>query len=157
MTDEPVSFAMRLIDARRTMVLAAADPDPWAAPVYYHCRPPRFYFFSSPKSIHVSAALSTGRCAAAIFRDSDDWREIEGLQMDGHIERIDAGPGAVHIFAEYVARFPTVRSFFDDESCDLTAFNARFRTELHAFVPARVFYLNNRAGFGNRTLVQWPP
>ncbi len=155
MDADPATLALALIESRRTLTLATAAPappgEPWAAPVYYLYRDGRFHFFSSPRSRHVADALASGRCAASIFRDGDDWREIEGLQMDGALEEIPVGPCALPVFADYVRRFPTVRTFFDSPGFDLEQFAAKFRSRLYAFTPSRVFYLNNAAGFGKRT------
>ena len=148
MTDQPIVLALELIDRSRTMVLATGASDPWAAPVYYLHHSGRFCFFSSPNSRHVTDAMKTGHCAAAIFHDSDDWRDIEGLQMQGSIELVDTHD-APEIFAAYIRRFPTVRGFFPGE-LDLGSFQAMFKSRMYAFTPERMFYLNNRAGFGTR-------
>jgi len=76
MTDTNADLAMELIRTQKTLVLATADPEPWSAPVYYEYQQQRFYFFSSADSRHVTVALSSGRCSGAVFRDSDDLREI---------------------------------------------------------------------------------
>ncbi len=154
MTDAATRHADRLIQTQRTLILATADPHPWSAPVYYVYRGQRFYFFSSADSRHVTAGLASERCAASIFRDSDDWREIEGLQMDGKLQRISLGGESLGVFAAYVEKFPTVRDFFVNAAFDFGHFTQRFRTQLYAFVPQRVFYLNNQAGFGTRREIQ---
>jgi uncharacterized protein YhbP (UPF0306 family) len=138
------------------MVLATADPHPWSAPVYFVHVQRRFYFFSSPSSRHVTAALQSGRCAASVFRDSDDWRDIEGLQMDGRIERIRISPEGLRVFRRYVKKFPTVQDFFVEVAFELTHFLERFRTQLYAFVPEQVFYVNNKAGLSKRQEVDLP-
>jgi len=157
MSDDAARLAERLIESQRTIVLATAGAAPWAAPVYYLNRAGRFWFFSSPTSRHVRDALDSGRCAAAVFRDSDDWRDIEGLQMDGAIERIalDTDEATV-VFAAYLDRYPTVREFFDGATPTLDQLAAKFRSELYAFTPERALYLNNKAGFGKRVEVQLP-
>ena len=156
MTDVAAGLPIRLIHTQKTLVLATADPEPWCAPVYYVYRKRRFYFFSSPASRHITAALASSRCAASIFRDSEDWREIEGLQMDGRLEKIHKGREAMGVFRAYVKRFPTVKDFFADAAFDFNQFRERFRTQLYVFVPERVFYLNNQAGLGKRQEIQLP-
>jgi len=152
---QPVAArALRLIDERKTLVLATADPEPWTAPVYFLYRNSRFYFFSSPESRHVEAAMATGRCAAAIFRESADWRAIEGLQMRGELTEVTFGAEAIDVFGAYVGRFPTVKGFFLDSTFDFKQFTARFRSRLYAFVPRQVHYLNNQVGFGTRREIQ---
>lgn len=150
------ALAAQLIQSRRTMILATADPEPWCAPVYYLYRNQKFFFFSSANSRHITAALTSGRCAASIFRDSDDWRDIEGLQMDGCLERIPIGPEAIAVFGSYVQKFPTVHDLFTDAILDFRQFTERLRTQLYAFVPGQVFYLNNRAGLGKRREIHLP-
>ena len=145
-----------LLQTQRTMILATADPQPWSAPVYYVYVQRRFYFFSSPTSRHITAARSPHRCAASLFRDSDNWRDIEGLQMDGDVQRIPVGVEALAAFRAYVKKFPTVREFFVDTAFDFAPFVERFRTQLYAFVPQQAFYLNNRAGLSKRQKIVLP-
>lgn len=152
----PAKLALTLINSRRTLVLSTSGEGPWAAPVYYLFRNGAFVFFSSPNSRHIVDAIASGSCAAAIFRDADDWRDIEGLQMEGSIREITGEADALGAFDAYVARFPTVRSFFEDGAFDLATFCAKFRARMYAFAPSRVFYLNNRAGFGARVEIELP-
>jgi uncharacterized protein YhbP (UPF0306 family) len=148
------SLAARLIATQRTMTIATADPKPWAAPVYYLARDGRFFFFSNSESRHVTEAIATSSCAASIYRDSDDWREIEGLQMDGEIQAVPIDNDATEIFRAYVDKFPSVRSFFADEAIDLSLFLGRFRSKMFGFTPRRLYYLNNQAGLGSRKEIQ---
>lgn len=138
------------------MILATANPEPWSAPVYYVYGKRSFYFFSSSNCRHVTEALATGRCAASIFHDSDHWREIEGLQMDGTLASVPIGSDAVEVFRSYVRKFPTVKEFFLDAVLDFQSFTERFRTQMYAFVPGRVCYLNNQAGLGRRQEIELP-
>ena len=156
MTDTTGDLTLQLIQTQKTLVLATADPRPWSAPVYYEYQKQRFYFFSRADSRHVSAALSSDRCAGAVFRDSDDWREIEGLQMEGSLEEVRFGAEAARVFAAYIRRFPTVKSFFDEAVFDFAQFARRFSARLYAFTPERVFYMNNQTGLGKRREVELP-
>jgi uncharacterized protein YhbP (UPF0306 family) len=156
MANLDTTLLIELLQTRRTMVLATADPEPWSAPVYFVYTKRRFYFFSSPHSRHINAAQESRRCAASIFRDSDSWREIEGLQMDGRIERIQLGAEALAAFGTYVKKFPTVKDFFVGADFDFGQFIGRFRTQLYAFLPEHAFYLNNKAGLGKRQEIELP-
>lgn len=152
MTDDSQHPALRLAETQRTLVFATADPAPWSAPVYYLYFCGKFYFFSSAESRHVRSAISAGHCAASIYRDSDNWQDIEGLQMDGTICHVEADKEALAVLVAYVAKFPTVNDLFREPQIDLglTGFRKLFRAELYAFNPTRVFYLNNRNGFASR-------
>ena len=156
MTDRTRELALDLLQTQRTMVLATADPAPWTAPVYYVYQENRCYFFSSAQSRHILAAGKAAPCAAAIFRDGDNWRDIEGLQMAGRIEEVCLGREALQAYRSYLRRFPTVQELLADAVLDLAQFLAHFRTQLYAFVPDEVYYLNNRAGLEKRQRVEWP-
>ncbi len=158
MTIEPevVEIVARLLRSQRTMVLATSDPLPWAAPVYFLYRQQRFYFFSSPRSRHALASADGARCAASVYRDSDDWRDIEGLQMDGTTIPIPVGTEAAAAFTAYVKKFPTVQDFFGDAAFNLEQFITRFRSQLYAFVPTQCCYINNQAGLGKRQIIELP-
>lgn len=144
MNDDLAGHVGRLIESRKTMVLATAGAGAWAAPVYYIFHANCFYFFSSPRSRHVTEALATGQCAASIFRDSSDWRAIEGLQMEGRVEEADPEP---QMFDAYLARFPTARELGGSSAAE---FAGKLRARMYRFVPERRFYLNNGLGFGRR-------
>ena len=156
MTDATTALVLELLQTQKTLTLATADPQPWSAPVYYVYRKGRFYFFSSPNSRHVAAALVFERCAGSIFRDSDDWRAIEGLQMEGKLESTRLGAESIGAFHAYVKKFPTVKDFFAGAAFDLSVFRERFRTQLYAFLPERIFYMNNQTGLGKRREIQLP-
>ncbi len=145
-----------LLRDERTLVLATSDPGPWSAPVYFVHLRGRLYLFSSPESRHVRGALSTGRCAGSIHRASDGWREIEGLQMDGRLTEVPPGIEAEEAFAAYVHKFPTVHDLLRGQPPDLALFTGRLRARMYAFVPERVFHVDNRAGMTGRRAIRLP-
>ncbi len=156
MADLNLKLVRELLQSQRTMTLATADPEPWSAPVYFVYLRQRLYFFSSPSSRHIIAADKSGHGAASIFRDGDSWRHIEGLQMDGTIERISLGAEALAAYGGYLQKFPSVKDFFVGTEFDFDQFLKRFRTQLYTFLPRQVFYLNNKAGLGKRQAIPWP-
>jgi uncharacterized protein YhbP (UPF0306 family) len=145
-----------LLRDERTLVLATADPTPWSAPVYFLHLRGKLYLFSSPESRHVRGALAGGRCAGSIHRASQDWREIEGLQMDGTLEEVPPGAEAEEVFAAYVRKFPTVNDLFAGQPLDLALFTGRLRARMYAFVPESVFLVDNRAGMTGRRAIRLP-
>lgn len=151
MTEDSQHPALRLAKTQRTLVLATADPDPWSAPVYYLYSHDKFYFFSNPESRHIRAAIAQGRCAASVYRESETWQDIEGLQMEGTVQHIEATKEAFDVLPAYLAKFPTVKDFFNERAADLSRFCKLFRAEFYAFTPTLVFYLNNHEGFATRS------
>jgi uncharacterized protein YhbP (UPF0306 family) len=153
-TPEDAPGPSSLLRDERTLVLATADPGPWSAPVYFLHLQGRLLFFSSPESRHVRGSLATGRCAGSIHRASADWREIVGLQMDGRLEEVPAGPEADEAFAGYVRKFPTVKELLAGAAPDLSLFAARMRARMYAFLPERVYLVDNRSGITGRRAIR---
>jgi hypothetical protein len=123
----------------------------WAAPVYYLYKNDGFYFFSSPGSRHIrdGEVLESG-CAASLFHDSDDIKELRGLQMQGHIEPVSMNVKALAAARAYVKKF-NIRINAENALAVLTK---QYRASLYRFVPKEVYYMDNRLGFGSRKRVE---
>ena len=76
--------------------------------------------------------------------------------MDGTIEKTQLAAESLRAFSSYVKKFPTVQDFFVETALDFSRFVEYFRTQLYAFVPEQVFYLNNAAGLGRRQEIELP-
>jgi uncharacterized protein len=150
-----LSRAKALIADQRTLVLSTSVNDsPWTAPVYYVYAAPGFFFFSSPRSRHTTHALQNKSAAAAIFKDSAKWEQIEGLQMSGNLEEVTGKIKTAKITGRFLLKFPFARSFLGDASDEIqTGFNIRNRVCLYAFLPDQVYFTSNRLGFGQRFAV----
>lgn len=149
--------ALELIQGESTLTLATAgETGPWSAPVYYVCQDGRFYFFSSPQSLHIQQSMASGTAAASLFCQANSWQDIRGIQMTGTLQRIRSVPLSLKIIAIYLKRFPFTREFFpDDPQPNLDAFFSRFKARLYTFIPIDVFYTDNRFGFGTRQRIDW--
>ncbi|HUN61007.1 MAG TPA: pyridoxamine 5'-phosphate oxidase family protein [Candidatus Sulfotelmatobacter sp.] len=152
MTEDSHHPALQLVQKQRTLVLAIADPAPWSAPVCYLYSHGHFYFFSHPESRHIRGAASQRLCAASLYRESDNWQDLEGLQMEGTVQHIHTGKAAFDVLPAYLAKFPTVKHSFlpPGSALNLTSFCKLVHAELYAFTPTLVFYFNNREGFASR-------
>lgn len=145
--------ALRLLKNAKTMVLAVqGDDSPWAAPVYYLFAPPGIYFFSSPRSKHIRALSNCSRTAGAIFVESDQWQDIQGLQMTGHVEQVQGTARRLSITTRFMAKFPVARQMLATGSTPLAGLDAR--VGLYVFWPSEVYCTSNRSGFGRRVPVE---
>lgn len=153
--NELTELAGRLVAEQTTMTLATASQDvAWAAPVYYVFFKSGFYFLSDPQSRHIQEALQSGQAASAIHAAASTWQEIRGLQMAGAIEAVESGLEALGALKEYLKKYPFTREFFGQNApLDLRSFSQRFGVKLYKFVPARVFYLDNRIRFAFKETV----
>ena len=157
--------ALALIGHSAVMTLAVTTAEgPWAAPVYYAylAADAGFYFFSSPESRHIKAALGEGACGAAIFRPADasgtassethTWETICGLQMRGNMSTASAirGPKAL---ALYLKKFPFSRSLLPKGKASLEGFRQRLGLRFYRFSATRVEWSDNRVRFGYRNEV----
>ena len=144
--------ALALMEESAAMTLAVTTADgPWAAPVYYVYRPADggFYFFSSPDSRHVAAALEAGGCGAAIFRPSDTWQDICGLQMRGALAPVSPLDG-IRALAHYLKKFPFSRDLLPSAEDSLESFRNQMGVGLYRFRAQQMEWMNNRIRFGYR-------
>jgi uncharacterized protein YhbP (UPF0306 family) len=148
-------YALDLIEKQYTMTLCTALQDtPWAAPVYYVNLSFNFYFFSDPRSRHIQESQTANQAAAAIFHQSNSWREIRGVQMSGRITNLWPGLEALRALRAYLKKFPFTEEFFDSrDQLDLEGFSKRFRVRFYCFRPDLVYYLDNRIRFSFRERV----
>jgi uncharacterized protein YhbP (UPF0306 family) len=141
-----------LIAECRTMVLATcAEQTPWAAPVYYVYRAPGFYFFSSPRARHIQQGLSDRLTAAAVFADSLQWEEIQGIQMTGALQEVARLSEQASAVGRFLWKFPFARPFLQGGAQE-TGGPPKLgdKVRLYRFVPHEVHFTNNRLGFGQR-------
>ena len=150
------AFALDLVEEQYTMTLCTALQDtPWAAPVYYVNLDFQFYFFSDPGSRHIQESGTTGKAAAAVFHQSNSWKEIRGVQMSGQIEALRPGLESIRALRAYLKKFPFTQEFFDSgDRLDLEGFAKRFRVRLFRFRPSLLYYLDNRIRFSYREKVR---
>jgi uncharacterized protein YhbP (UPF0306 family) len=151
------AYAQELTEKECTMTLSTALRDsPWAAPVYYVNLGFHFYFFSDPGSRHIQESQTADRAAAAIFHQSNTWREIRGVQMSGRITPLRPGLESLRALGAYLKKFPFTEDFFDSgDKLNLEGFSKRFRVRLYCFRPDLVYYLDNRIRFSFRERVNF--
>lgn len=141
---EPESRRQELVrgvlQAESTLVLATVSVDgiPHAVPLFYVCDGNRLFWFSSESSEHSINLEREGCVAASIFRSTERWNEICGLQMKGIARQVKDKSTRKAITKIYVERFNLGAVF-------------RFaisRSTLYEFVPSWIRYINNATHFG---------
>lgn len=149
--------SFKFVQRESTLTLATTGKGaPWSTPVYYVFLENRFYFFSSPQSRHIQHAVETGQAAASLYAQAGGWKAIRGLQMTGMVEPVRSVSQSLKVISLYLKRFPFTRDFFPDTPApDMESFFSRFKTRLYVFVPTKVFYTDNRFGFGTRRRIHW--
>jgi uncharacterized protein YhbP (UPF0306 family) len=135
------------------MTLATQGSDgPWAAAVFYVDDDGDLVFLSSPSSRHGRNLTLEPRCAATIHAEVDDWRSIRGIQLEGRVHELQ-GDDRARARQRYEARFPLVRG----AGAPVAIVQALARVRWYRLCVARLYFIDNRRGFGQRQLFEASP
>lgn len=135
------------------MVLATCDDKtPWIAPVYFVFHKGVFYFFSSPRSEHSKQLAQNQAAAGSIFHDSEQWENIQGIQMSGHVKEVCSAATFAAATARYLVRHPFARAFLSETADSML--DLRNKVSLYGLSPDAVYFVNNRNAFGNRVRIE---
>jgi uncharacterized protein YhbP (UPF0306 family) len=139
-----------LLQSQSTLALATscADGSPRLAPLFYLpgenlC----LYWFSSPSSEHARNLKRDPAAAVAIYRSTDRWKQICGVQMRGTAAVVTDRARRKSISAPYADRFQLGALF-------ATAIS---RSRLYEFQPSWLRYIDNSARFGYKFELSLPP
>jgi uncharacterized protein YhbP (UPF0306 family) len=142
--------ALGYLAAHNVMTLSTSGPEgPWSAAVFYASRDFTLYFVSSQKSRHALDLERDPRVAAAIHEDYRDWREIQGIQLAGTVERLE-GAERDAALACYREKF----GFLNNPSAALLpVLEALGKAACYRLTPSELHFIDNANGFGKRTEV----
>jgi uncharacterized protein YhbP (UPF0306 family) len=138
------------LKAHNTMTLATCVGDaPWAATVFFASDDLRLYFFSAPDSRHCQNLTVNSKVAVTIQEDYQDWREIKGIQLEGHVELVDSLLEKAKAMTIYARKYPDVIKLFTDPSSGV--FHKAFlKVKFYCVTPEKCFFIDNSQGFGKR-------
>jgi uncharacterized protein YhbP (UPF0306 family) len=132
-----------LLKSQSTLALAtrAADGWPRVTPLFYLSRDDlRIFWFSSAASEHSKTLRKNPAAAVAVYRPTERWREIRGVQMRGTVAVV-ADPAERRAIAEaYAARFGLGKLLQAGMAC----------SSLYAFDPSWIRYIDNSRRLGYR-------
>lgn len=140
------SQVSEFLSQSHVMTLATqGDAGPWAAAVFYAVHGDDLVFLSSPKTRHCSDLAHDARCAATIQAQPEDWRSIQGIQIEGRAYELHGAEldGAREAYAE---RFPFVRP----AGAPAAIVAALARVRWYRLRIARLWFIDNARGFGDR-------
>jgi uncharacterized protein YhbP (UPF0306 family) len=130
-----------LVASQTTLALATADADsmPRTTPLFYLADDAlRLYWFSSRSSLHSRNLARNQQASLAIFRHAENWRQIQGVQMQGSVAPIADKKQRESITRDYCERFQLGNLFS----------LAIGRSALYCFTPSRLRYIDNTRRFG---------
>lgn len=167
------STVLEYLKSHHIMTLATTlDDRPWATTVYYASYGFNLYFLSNPLTSRHGQNLATNhRVSASITEDYpleklDDWRKINGVQLEGTANLVTTEPEIKLAVETYVARypftaayligittFPRVTSFLEKASRNLQFIpnlRASLENRFYQITPERVWFIDNETSFERR-------
>jgi uncharacterized protein YhbP (UPF0306 family) len=129
------------LKTQSTLVLSTSNEsgEPYSAPLFYLLGDSlELYWMSSSSSEHSVHLRRCGRASISVFRATEEWRQIVGIQARGNAERVERASRA--IMDAYIERFHLgpVLSL------------AVLRSSLYVFRPDWIRYIDNSKVFGNK-------
>jgi uncharacterized protein YhbP (UPF0306 family) len=130
-----------LLKSQSTLSLATSDEAgvPHATPLFYFMEDDlSLYWFSSQDSAHSRNLKRSGKVAVSVYRPSEHWQEICGVQMSGVAAPVTDRQRRKAVTRLYVNRFQLGTIFRV----------ALARSVLYCFRPRWIRYLDNSKRFG---------
>lgn len=97
-----------LLRAENTMALATAGRDGRVsvAPLYYIADDDlNFYWLSSARSEHGKNMQRCTQAAATVYRHSERWKQIRGVQMRGEVKQVETAALRAGVLEDYCEKF----------------------------------------------------
>lgn len=139
--------ALDYLRSHHVMTLATQGADgPWAASVFYAADGFTLYFLSSPTSRHSANVASNPRVAVTVQEDYADWPQIKGVQAEGVVAELSRDEEALarRLYGE---KFTIVGKLAQAPAVIVQAMT---KVRWYRFVPDRLYFIDNAAGFGQR-------
>lgn len=142
-----------LVINESVMILATSDKfDNWSAPLYYLFEDRSFYFLSSKNSLHIKMTDKNPEASVSIFKNSDSFHDIKGVQMSGIVKRVKNHKETFKILKKYVNRYPCTAELFDIEKI---VKSVREKTRVYSFIPEKIIYTDNSVEFGFKKEIEF--
>ncbi len=139
MSETAREHLLAYIAAHNTLTLATEhNGKPFAASLFYASDEFALYFVSDPKTRHADNLKSNVLIAATISEDYQDWRVIQGVQIEGVCKEIANENESVKAMQVYARKFPFVG--------ELGAAMAKIK--FYKIEPTWVRFIDNTRGFG---------
>lgn len=142
---EKAQRMLTYLGKHNTMILSTyGEAGPWATPVFFVNRGFCIYFLSELTSKHSANLQKKSLSAAVITEDHGDWKEIQGIQMQGNVYLITNLKEVAVALASYCKKFPAVRHILQTPGAFKGVSNARW----HCLVPHYLKFTDNTEKFG---------
>lgn len=144
MTHDTRQAIQSFLSAHSTLTLAtvAAEGAPQAASLFFVADAElRLYWASGSNSRHSRNIVSRQDVAVTVHNETWSWTEIAGVQLEGAVTVVPAGPAWQAVWELYLAKFPFVRDFQDEVA----------RSNFYVLTPRWARLIDNSQGFGYKS------
>ena len=128
------------LKAETTLALATTSREgvPCVAPLFYLLQDgPRLYWFSSASSEHSINLACTPSVAVSIYRQTEEWQQIRGVQMRGTVSLVSDPVLRTAVEVAYTGRFHLDERFAPAISA----------SALYCFHPQWIRFIDNSTRF----------
>jgi uncharacterized protein YhbP (UPF0306 family) len=140
MNPEQPARIRELLTKNSTLTLATVNAQgrPESAPLFFAEDDGSLVWTSGLHTRHSQNLAANNWAAVTIYGQEWSWYDISGLQMEGEVDLIPAGPARDHAWELYKVKFPSALEFQDDIST----------TPFYRFTPHWIRVVDNREQFG---------
>jgi uncharacterized protein YhbP (UPF0306 family) len=139
---EVMRRALEYLERHHCMSVATDGPAGlWAATVFYVNERFLLHFLSLSDSRHARNIESNPRVAATIGDDAEDWGEVGGIQLEGHVARIDDPDEHRAVMAAFSRRYAFADCLWWWTGTSLPPGVERC---LYRVEPARLFFVDHK-------------
>jgi uncharacterized protein YhbP (UPF0306 family) len=149
MTDqESLKLSICQFLARHTTLSLATchDGRPWSADLFYasddSCK---LYFVSGVTTFHCQYIADNSRVSATISRQFDNWRDINGLQLDG-VAKVVPESDRDEVIDMYLTKFPALKTLHRASKL----FALLWENHFYCISPRWIRLIDNSKGFGRK-------
>lgn len=132
-----------LLREQSTLALATSDEQgqPCVAPLFYIADETlTIYWLSSPASLHSQNLKRVPSAAATIYRPTESWKEIRGVQLRGRVT----------VIADPARRRALIKAYSERFQLGAIFKAAISRCSLYALRPVFFRYIDNSKVFGHK-------
>ncbi|MBI2911787.1 MAG: pyridoxamine 5'-phosphate oxidase family protein, partial [Chloroflexi bacterium] len=131
-------------------IATVCDGLPQAADVFYASDGLALYFVSDPTTRHGANMAAQPRVAVTIHEEYNDWRQIQGVQIEGPASLVRSKLELIKATTVYLGKYPWARPFLASPAA-ISAQVARKAGGIRFYkvIAHWVRRIDNRKGFGH--------
>lgn len=143
-TDSARAKALAYLERHTVLTLATDGPvGLWAAAVFYANEGFELIFLSAATTRHSQNLEANPWVAGTIQENYSDWPDIQGVQLEGPVKRLEGSEQADAI-ARYLAKYPKLKGTSPVIQPALS------KVDWYRVTPERLYFVDNSKGFGHR-------